>query len=315
MMKYTNLGGNNGLRISRIGVGIWQASEAWKADDSKVIEAIGKAHELGVNLIDTAEGYGFGHSEAVLGKALREYGRDNFVVATKVYGSHLRYNELQKAAAASMKRLGVSEIDLFQIHWPDPWEQIPMKETMKAMEKLYDEGKIRAIGVSNFAVRDLEEARSFLSTTDIVSNQVRYNMIQRNVEEEVIPYARKNGISIIAWSPLAQGALTGKYNPGNVPKGDVREGNPLFAGKNMSSIQPLLKTLSSLAEKHGRSVSQISLNWLASRPDVIPIPGARDPKQALENVTALEFELSKEDLSQIDRILKTTVIDYMPEQD
>ncbi len=107
-----------------------------------------------------------------------------------------------------MKRLGISYIDLYQIHWPDPWEQIPLKETMKAMEELYVQGKIRGIGVSNFAVRDLEEARSYLSKGDIVSNQVRYNMLQREIEEEVMPYCRKNGITIIAWSPLAQGALS-----------------------------------------------------------------------------------------------------------
>src|SRR5439155_302811 len=142
--------------------------------------AITRSHELGVNLVDTAEAYGNGHSEQVVGRALRDIGRDEFVVATKVHGANLRYDELQRAAAASMKRLGVNEIDLYQVHWPDPWEQIPLKETMKALEKLYTEGKIRAIGVSNFAVRDLEEARSYLSRTDIVSNQVRYNFLERS---------------------------------------------------------------------------------------------------------------------------------------
>jgi myo-inositol catabolism protein IolS len=204
-MEHTTIG-KSGIRVSKVGLGLWQASDDWKAEDAEVIKAVERAHELGVNFVDTAEAYGMGHSESVLGKALKQLGRENFVIATKVHGSHLRYDELQKAAAASAKRLGVKEIDLYQVHWPDPWEQIPLKYTMKALEKLYLEGKIRAIGVSNFAVRDLEEARSCLSRTDIVSNQVRYNLLQRDIDDEVVPYCRKNGISIIAYSPLAQGA-------------------------------------------------------------------------------------------------------------
>ena len=292
-MDYLTLGRNSGIKVSKIGVGLWQASDAWNGDDEQVVEAVERAQELGVNLIDTAEHYGNGHSESVLGSALKKLGRDNFVVATKVYGAHLRYDELQKAATASMKRLGVNEIDLYQVHWPDPWEQIPLKETMKALEKLYLEGKIRAIGVSNFAVRDLEEARSYLSRTDIVSNQLRYNLLQRNIEEEVIPYTRKNGISILAWSPLAQGALTGKYNLNKVPKGDIRDMNPLFASKNISQISQLIDVLSSIAKKYQRSVAQVALNWLAKIPDVVPIPGAKNSAQAFENVSSIDFESNK----------------------
>lgn len=312
-MEHHNLGNNDNLRVSKIGVGIWQASGAWKGDDEQVIRAIGKARELGVNLIDTAEMYGRGHSESVLGKALKEYGRDDFFVATKVAGAHLRYDELQKAAAASMKRLGVDVIDLFQIHWPDPWEQIPMHETMKAMEKLHSEGKIRSIGVSNFAVRDLEEARSILSNAEIVSNQVRYNLLQRNIEEEVVPYCRKNNISILAWSPLSQGALTGKYNASNIPKGDVRDGNPVFATKNMELIQPLMDTVSSIASAHNVKVSQVALNWLGSHPEVVSIPGAKTPEQAAENIASLEFKLSDAELKKLDEESARLKIDYMPE--
>src|SRR5207249_10019795 len=116
-------------------------------------------------------------------------------------------------------------IEPHQCRWTDPWEQDPIKETMKALEKLYTEVKIRAIAVSNLAVRDLEEARSHLSRTDIVSNQVRYNFLQREIEEEVLPYCRKNNITILAYSPLAQGALPGKYSRGHVPKGDIRDEN------------------------------------------------------------------------------------------
>jgi len=310
-MEYTTLG-RSGIKVSKVGIGLWQASNAWNADDEQVTEAVERAHGLGVNLVDTAEQYGDGHSEEVLGRALRQLGRDNFVVATKVYGAHLRYEELQKAAAASMERLGVSEIDLYQVHWPDPWEQIPLRETMKALERLYLEGKIRAIGVSNFAVRDLEEARSYLSRTDIVSNHVRYNLLQRNVEEEVLPYARKNGMSVLAWSPLAQGALTGKYGPERVPRGDVRDTNPLFAPSNISQVRRLVDVLSSIGKRYGRSASQVALNWLATIPGVIPIPRAKNSAQAFDNVSSVDFELTRQDLNLIERASSELKIDYLP---
>lgn len=310
-MEKTTLG-NSGIKVSKVGIGLWQASGDWKARDNDVIEAVEQAHNLGVNFVDTAEAYGNGHSESVLGKALKQVGRDNFVVATKVNGAHLRYDELQKAAAASMSRLGVKEIDLYQVHWPDPWEQIPLKYTMKAMEKLYLEGKIRAIGVSNFAVRDLEEARSCLSRADIVSNQLRYNLIQREIDDEVTPYCKKNNITIIAYSPLAQGALTGKYTAAKPPKGDVRDLNQIFAPANLSQISRLVEVLSSVAKSHKRSISQVALNWVASLPGFIPIPGVKSAAQAAENIEALDFELTKQDIEKIERAARQVKVDYLP---
>jgi len=253
-----------------------------------------------------------GHSEAVLGKALKQFGRENFVVATKVNGSHLRYEELQKAAAASMRRLGVKEIDLYQVHWPDPWEQIPLKYTMKAMEKLYLEGKVRAIGVSNFAVRDLEEARSYLSRADIVSNQLKYNLVQRDIDDEVVPYCRRNGISIIAYSPLAQGALTGKYKLGKAPKGDVRASSPLFANANFSQIAQLVDVLASIAKSHKCLIAQVALNWLSSLPGFIPIPGVKDATQAMENIASLDFELTRKEVGAIESAARKVKLDYLP---
>jgi len=247
-----------------------------------------------------------------VGRALRDIGRDEFVVATKVHGANLRYDELQRAAAASMKRLGVTEIDLYQIHWPDPWEQVPLKETMKALEKLYTEGKIRAIGVSNFAVRDLEEARSHLSRTDIVSNQVRYNFLQREIEEEVLPYCRKNNIAILAYSPLAQGALTGKYSRGHVPKGDVMDENKLFAPKNIEQIEKVNAVLASIARWHGCSVSQVALSWLLANQMVVPIPGAKNEAQAEENVGSTKHLLTNAELAELDTAYELVDIDYLP---
>lgn len=304
--------GKNGPKVSRIGIGVWQASDLWKGDDEQIVRAITRSHELGVNFVDTAEAYGNGHSEKVVGRALRSIGREEFVVATKVHGANLRADELQRAAAASMRRLGVNEIDLYQVHWPDPWEQIPLKETMKALEKLYTEGKIRAIGVSNFAVRDLEEARSLLSRTDIVSNQVRYNFLQREIEEEVLPYCRKNNITILAYSPLAQGALTGKYDRGHVPKGDVRDENKLFAPKNIQQIEKINAVLSDVAQRHGSSISQVALSWLLANEMVVPIPGAKNEAQAQENVGSTKHRLANAELVELDAAYELVDIDYLP---
>jgi aryl-alcohol dehydrogenase-like predicted oxidoreductase len=311
-MEYVNLG-KSGLKVSIIGLGAWQASgKAWGADveDENIAKAIKRAYELGINFIDTAEAYGNGHSEEVVGKAVKEIGRENLVIATKVHGAHLRYNELLKAAEHSLKRLGIKEIDLYQVHWPDPWEQIPLKHTMRAMEQLYKEGKIRAIGVSNFAVRDLEEARKHLSVTDIVSNQVRYNMLQREIEEEVLPYCKKENISIIAWSPIAQGALTGKYNISNKPSDDVRRGNRLFSDRNLREISKLIPVLEKIAKARNKTVAQVALNWLLREGNVIPIPGAKNPKQAEENAGAADWRLSSQELKEIEDALSKISLDY-----
>ena len=302
--------GDSEIRISRTGIGVWQASGEWKGNDGEIIRAVEKAHELGVNLVDTAEAYGDGHSEEVLGQALRKVGRKDFVVATKVNGPHLRYEELQKACKASMARLGVTEIDLYQVHWPDPWEQIPLKQTMKALEKLYGEGKIRAIGVSNFAVRDLEEAQSYLSKTGIVSNQLRYNLLQREIDEEVLPYCEKNGISVLAYSPLAQGALTGKYSSKSLPKGDVREANKLFTRHNMSQVEKLISVLSTIAAKHSVTTGQVALAWLTSNKLVVPIPGAKNAAQAEENLRGGELRLSAREKAEIEKGAAQVKIDY-----
>jgi len=311
-MEYVNLG-KSGIKVSIIGLGAWQASgKTWGADveDENIVKAIRRAYELGINFIDTAEAYGNGHSEEVVGKAIKEIGRENLVIATKVHGAHLRYNELLKAAEHSLKRLGIKEIDLYQVHWPDPWEQIPLKHTMRAMEQLYKEGKIRAIGVSNFAVRDLEEARKHLSVTDIVSNQVRYNMLQREIEEEVLPYCKRESISIIAWSPIAQGALTGKYNISNKPSDDVRRGNKLFSDYNLREISKLIPVLEKIAKARNKTVAQVALNWLLREGNVIPIPGAKNPRQAEENAGAADWRLTSQELKEIEDALNKISLDY-----
>jgi aryl-alcohol dehydrogenase-like predicted oxidoreductase len=311
-VEYINLG-KSGIKISRIGLGAWQANvKQWGQDftEEDLMKAMKKSYELGINLIDTAESYADGHSEEIVGRVAKEIGRDNLVIATKVHGVHCRYDDVLRAAEKSLKRLDVKEIDLYQVHWPDPWEQIPLKETMGALEKLFKEGKIRAIGVSNFAVRDLKEARGYLSTTDIVSNQLRYNMIQREIEQEVLKYCKREKMTVIAWSPLAQGILTGKYDVNNKPKDSARSDNRLFYDHNLKEISKLLKVLKGIADSKGKTMGQVALNWLMKEKNVVPIPGAKNPDQAVENANACGWNLSSQDLKNIDSILKTISLSY-----
>jgi len=294
-MEHVTLG-KGGPKVSAIGLGMWQAGgTAWGADvtDEGCLAAMRRAHELGVTLIDTAEAYGQGHSEEVVGRAVREIGRDNVVIATKVSGSHLAPDLVARACDASRKRLGVSEIDVYQIHWPDPWDQVPLAKTMKALEKLHNDGKIRNIAVSNFAVRDLEEARAALSRTDIVENQVHWSLLHRPVEEEVVPYCTKEGIAILPWSPLEKGLVTGKYQSGPKPTDEVRKNNRMLRDENLAEIGNLVAALKDIGARHGKTPGQVALRWLMQQPGtVVPIPGAKTAAQAEENAGAEGWALT-----------------------
>jgi len=310
-MDYVTLG-RDGPKVSVIGLGMWQAGgKAWGNDvrDADCRKAMERAVEIGTNLVDTAEAYGDGHSEKVVGDAIRRIGRDRVVIATKVGGWHLHADDLKKACAGSLKRLGVRSIDLYQIHWPDPWSQVPLRETMKALESLQRAGKIRHIGVSNFAVRDLEEARSHLSRTDIVSNQVRYNMLQREIESEVLPYCKREGIGVLAWSPLGKAVLTGKYHATKRPKDLVRKEEDLFKPVNLKRSAPLVAALRKIAKARGKTPAQVALAWLRRNRNVVPIPGAKRPDQAEENAGAAGWSLSAKELRTLGRILDRLGID------
>lgn len=304
--------GRSGIRVSRVGLGMWQAGgNPWGEDvnDADSVAAMVRAHELGVNLIDTAEGYGSGHSEEVVGRAVQEIGRDEVVLATKVSGNHLRYEDVQRAAARSLRRLGVNAIDVYQVHWPDPWHQIPLGETMRGLEKLYKDGKIRAVAVSNFAVRDLEEARAALSSTDIASNQVQYSLLHREIEKEVLPYCQRENIAVLAWSPLAKGALTGKYDTHRKPQDPLRTGHVLFRDKNLASIGHLLRVMEEVGKAHDRTLPQVALNWHLSHDGVIPIPGAKRPAHVESNVGAVGWRPSDEEFARIEEASRAVRID------
>jgi aryl-alcohol dehydrogenase-like predicted oxidoreductase len=303
-MDYVSLG-RNGPKVSSVGIGMWQAGgKAWGSDvrDADCRKAMERAVELGINLADTAEAYGDGHSETVMNRAIRDVGRDRVFVATKVGGWHLRADDVKKACEGSLKRLGVRELDLYQVHWPDPWSQVPLRETMKALEALH-------VGVSNFAVRDLEEARQHLSRIDIASNQVRYNMLQREVEAEVVPYCRREGIAILAWSPIGKGILSGKYHNGKRPKDRVRSDEDLFKPVNIRRTAPLIAQLRRVAKSRGKTPAQVALAWLRRHPHVIPIPGAKRPAQAEENAGASGWSLTASELRALDATLRRLRVD------
>lgn len=301
-MEYLNLGKSD-LKVSAIGLGAWQAgAKGWgKILDSDVKNAILTSIEMGLNFIDTAEVYGDGHSESVIGEAISDI-RDDVIIATKASGSHLRQDYLERALEGSLKRLNTNYIDLYQVHWPDIYTSI--RDTMKTLERLANDGKIRFIGLSNFSVCQIEEARSHLSTMDIVSNQVRYNIIQREIEEEMLPYLSKENISVIAYSPLAQGLLTLKYDHASFGPTDVRKNNKLFSEENIRMISSLLSVLREISLETGHSVVQLALNWLISRGNVIPIPGAKNRDQATINLQSNGWRLTAEQYERIENQYK-----------
>lgn len=304
-MEYIRLGKTD-MKVSRIGLGAWQFSgDAWGAIDYQTAkEVVAKAYEVGINFFDTAAVYGRGRSEEFLGRALKELGlRGHVYIATKIPGEWLRRVDILTAVENQRRRLGVDAIDLMQIHWPACWHNTPICETMKTLEELVDRGAIRYIGVSNFPLQLLEHARKCLSKIDIATSQNRYNLVEREADKELLPYLRREGIALIAWSPLAKGVLTGKYTPDNLPTfEDVRRNDPLFTRDNLARVLPLLDELKRLSAKYGKTPAQIALNWLTRDPLILPIPGAKRPEQVIENAGSVGWKLTDDDWKTLDKL-------------
>jgi myo-inositol catabolism protein IolS len=279
--------------------GCWQA--AWSGvNEDDIISANIAAFEAGVTTFDTAEGYGSGHSERVLGKSLGSK-RGEIVIATKVSAHNLSRAKVFESCEGSLKNLNTDHIDLYQIHWPaGTWGSpiVPIEETMGALAELKEQGKIRAIGVSNFNAAQLSEA---LACARVDTLQPPYSLFWRMGEMELFPLARKNHVSILAYSPLAQGLLTGKFGPDTVlDKSDVRFGNRLFQGDNYTRAQESLGLLRKVADRKNVSLGSLALSWLLYQSDVLPIVGARTPIQAQDNVKCVDVVLSPFDLAEID---------------
>jgi diketogulonate reductase-like aldo/keto reductase len=276
-MEYKNLTENT--KIPVLGLGTWGIGGKTSKDTSKDTEgiaAIKKAIELGYTHIDTAEMYGAGHSEELVGLAIKDFDRDSLFITTKVLPEHLRREDVIKAAEGSLKRLKTDYIDLYLIHIPNP--EIPIKETMRAMDTLVGQQKIRFIGVSNFSVEQLKEAQD-CTENKIANNQIEYNLQTRhsgmynvNIESEIIPYCQENDIIITAWAPFDRGRLLQEKN----------------------------KLLEELREKYKKTISQIAINWLIYKKNIITIPKSSNTSHLKENLGALGWNLYEKDIKKLD---------------
>jgi diketogulonate reductase-like aldo/keto reductase len=270
--------GKTGESVAAIGLGTWNMGGRESPDyrdDERLIEAIRYAVELGMNHIDTAEMYAAGHAEELVGEAVKQFSRDEVFIATKVWPSNLRYEDVIRSCRRSLERLQLKYVDLYMVHWPNP--RIPLQETMKAMEKLVKDGLIRYIGVSNFDVELLEEAMNALKREEIVANQVEYSLEAREVERELIPFCERNGITVTAYTPLGKGRIPAEA-ASNTPRG---------------------KILAEMAQRYGKTPVQIALNWVIWRPNVITIPKAARKEHLEENAGAAGWRLTEKDYKRL----------------
>jgi aryl-alcohol dehydrogenase-like predicted oxidoreductase len=300
-MEFRELG-KSGIRVSAIGLGTWQwGSREWGWGHlygrKELHDAIDKAIEMGINLIDTAEVYGGGRSEQIIGEAMRGH-REHFVIATKAWPLNVTPRRLRKAADRSLKRLGIDTIDLYQVHWPNPL--VPIRKTMKAMRELVREGKVRCVGVSNFNLKRMAASQHALVPLELTSNQVRYNILDRRIEADLLPNAQREKITIIAYSPLAQALLTGKYTAEHRPHSFVQRINPKFSPSNLTRLGELNQILREISQAHGKTPSQVALNWLITKENVIAIPGVKGPQHVIDMAGAMDWRLSDDQARRIE---------------
>jgi len=279
-------------QISKIGLGTWQfGSREWGygsqyADD--VAQAIvRRALALGVTLFDTAEIYGFGRSERILGGALGD-DRESVFLATKIFPVLPVAPVVEQRAVASANRLGARRIDLYQVHQANP--VVRDGTIMRGMRALQRVGLVGEVGVSNYSLRRWRAAEEALGSP-VLSNQVPYSLVARAPEQDLLPYASSKGRVVLAYSPLAQGLLSGRYHPGNLPANRVRAANPLFLPENLERAGELLEVLGEVAAAHSATPAQIALAWVIRHPAVAAIPGASSVDQLESNVAAAEIDL------------------------
>lgn len=320
-MELKNLG-NSDVKVTPLAFGAW-AIGGWMwggAEEADAVKAIHTSYDVGITTIDTAPVYGFGKSEELIGKAMVGIRRDSYQILTK-YGLNWQndkgeyyFDTVDNAGKAvkiykyaskekviqecedSLRRLKTDYIDLLQIHWADP--TTPISETMEAVATLIKQGKVKAAGVCNYNVSQVEEA---LKTVRIVSNQVPYSMVNRKIEKDVIPQAIREGMGIIPYSPLQRGLLTGKIKPGHkFNEGDTREGNRFYKAENINRVNALLQKIKPIADDHHATLSQLVINWTVNQPGIhCLLVGARNEQQVIDNAKSLTFKLSKGELQLI----------------
>jgi len=330
-MEYRKIG-NSELELSAITFGAF-AIGGWLWGGTKLkesIDAIHAAYESGITSFDTAPVYGQGTSEKLVGEAIKGIPRDKIQILTK-YG--LRWDTKQgqfythsvnndgenidlyffagkkgiiEECENSLRRLGTDYIDLYQIHWPDP--STPIEETMEAIQQLIKEGKVRYAGVCNYSAELMKKASSCIS---LVSNQVPFSMVNRGIEKKLVPYMLKSQQSVIAYSPMQRGLLTGKIKPGQkFGAGDQRSSMPFYAEENLKRTNNFLEKIKPLAKKKNATLAQLVLRWTIEQPAItIALAGARNAEQATQNAKAADIKLSKEDISFINKELDKLKLD------
>ena len=307
--------GNTDLELTTVGLGTWAMGGPWQygwgpQDDREAVAAIKAALEAGINWIDTAPAYGLGHSEELIREALRQR-TDKPIIATKCgilwndkkeKVSCLKRESIRQECHASLKRLGVEVIDLYQMHWPDPDEDV--EEAWEEMTRLCDEGKVRYLGVSNFSVGQMKRAQKIHPVTSL---QPPYNMLHRQVEDELLGYCARSNIGVVAYSPMERGLLTGKFDQARLAAlapDDHRRRSPDFQEPRFGATIELVEGLRKISERNSRTCAQLAISWVLRRPEVTAaIVGARRPDQIVDTAPAADWKLSKKDINKIEKLL------------
>ena len=304
--------GQTELMVSPIGLGTWQLSGDWGGLDKQVAtRAILRARELGVNLFDTAQAYGFGTSESLLGSALDDElrrDREAIVLATKGGlrlddGRFIRdaaRSSLRSGIESSLRALNVDYVDVYQVHWPDP--NTPMDVVAETLQQLVDEGKARHVGVSNFSRTEMSE---FARTRPVETLQPPYNLLHRDPEADTLPYCVEHDIGVLSYGPLAHGLLTGAFSEGTTMRhDDWRRESPIFQRDALARNVSAVRTLGRFAGERGHSVSQVAIAWVLTNPAVhVAIVGARTPEHITQSAAAADIRLDSSDLAEIEQMV------------
>jgi aryl-alcohol dehydrogenase-like predicted oxidoreductase len=302
--------GKTGLQVTPLGVGTWAWGDKlfWTYGKDYGLDQIKAAYDAsiaaGVTFFDTAEVYGLGESERLLGKFIKESSHKSLAIATKYMPLPFRCNAgfVKNAIAASLERLQLQNIDLYQIHQPISF-LMSQKTLIDAIADEVKQGKIKAVGVSNYSASQMRSAQEFLAARGIplAVNQVQYSLMARKIETNgILDTAKELGVTILAYSPLAQGLLSGKYTINKPPTG-ARKLDRRFGADGLAKLTPLLKSLQLIANEYNRTPAQVALNWLIAQGNVIPIPGAKTGEQASQNAGALGWKLDPIDVAQLSR--------------
>lgn len=313
--------GRNGPEITPIGFGAWAAGGPWKVgwgpqSDKDSIAAIQRSIDLGMNWIDTAAIYGLGHSEEVVGRAIRSVPREEILVFTKcgrvpddtgTPHSDLTPASIRREMDASLRRLGTDHVDLYQFHWPDKETGTPIEESWSTMAALQYEGKTRWIGVSNFDVALMEACESI---RHVDSLQPPYSLLRRDIEADVLSWCLENGTGVICYSPMQSGLLSGSFDMARVAEDDWRRRSPYFQEPQIAANLALVERLRPIAEKHGKTVGQLAIAWTLMHPAMTAaIVGARRPAQVDQNAQAMGWRLSDAEMAEIELEMERFIAD------